>query len=67
MLLKRNLKALWEPGVSPQGKRCGGQSVPVKHARFFDINVQESLLLFEPPAEGGFPEAGMPEIRKCMP
>ena len=31
---------------------CGRQSVSVEHPRFFDIEVQESLLLFEPPAEG---------------
>src|SRR4029077_5931606 len=33
------------------GVPCGRQSVSVEHPSFFDIEVQESLLLFEPPAE----------------
>jgi len=37
----------------------------VKHPRLFNINVQESLFLFEPPAAGGFPrswDAGDKEV-----
>ena len=41
------------------------QAVSVKHAGFFHVEVQEPLLLFEPPAEGGFPrswDAGDEEV-----
>ena len=33
------------------------QSVSVKDPGFFHVEVQEFLLLFEPPAEGGFPRS----------
>ena len=29
----------------------------IQHPGFFHVEVQESLLLFEPPAEGGFPRS----------
>jgi len=35
----------------------GGQAVSVKHPRLFHVEVQKAFLLFEPPAEGGFPRS----------
>ena len=33
---------------------CGRQSVSVQYTRFFNVKMQKTLLLFQPPAEGGF-------------
>ena len=41
------------------------QAVAVEHPGFFHVEVEESFLLFEPPAEGGFPrswDAGDEEV-----
>jgi len=40
--------------------------VPVEDAFFLHIEVEEPFVLFEPLAEVDFPEAGIPEIRRCM-